>query len=972
MSFSKKKSKSLEENDDDDETFVVYGTELPGADELDKGKFQPVWKQEVRDEKGLRRFHGAFKGGWSAGYFNTVGSKEGWAPSTFVSSRKNRIDRKDFKPEDFMDEEDLEELQDHKLVATDEFDSFGSTERELEKKRMLASSMEESGSVLGALPDKFIDDLVLPNKDPVGVRLLKAMGWREGQGIGPRVSKFRNEDTELFESDKSVLFAPKDTEMIKFDQKSNSYGLDFDPFKNATEFIPQSSNIKGDSYLQHNKFQDSLSRRGEGTIGFGMSDDDDDILYSETSKANFHSSLIDDDEDTIIMGGKKLSKYLPPKTFQEKKSSNGRVYHDGSLSLRGFVLASRPVPLDKWFAPPILPKGFVSIHEFNFSGEKEKIDTQVPFQRGKQQKQTTLAILAEQRGELLGETPLNAPARSVFDYVSRKDKDRLDNLIGYMIDTTGEIKRKQPSEIEIPKVDKDVALAALQGFIPFENDKKKQARYKHFLEVQAELSAVPLKQPEGCTIEEYLKELDEFAQSARIFRPMSKMMASRFTSAKSVEDFKHPEKDSALASESTSQIQDDISIRQESTESSAETAARMNMFGPLTRTRTNFYPSRLLCKRFNVANPHPDYKYDNQPGKTQKGQKDVLSKETMNGILGKQDTQIFMESTGSNFKSQINTEEDKAVSLNTFKQAGDVKEVDIHKTRPAMELFKSIFGESDTEDEEAAPKHKEPPNMVIGTVNDTNLVEEKSPPIPSEPVEVVSTPFRPMFKKKEDRTEKILTSESTEISQSTDSTIHSKRKEKDHVTRVSLSFEDESIIGPSIKRVKSSENDSSSSAESHSHHKHSHVLSKKHKPEKKKKKKKHSKGYDNNSKKKANKRSCEESGDDERRKSSKKKRRHEDEGEYHDRNGKYHRNKDSHHHQITKVDKAKEDVNDRKFENRSERQIETTIHKKREDSFPSLIQSKEKRTTSSPQSKNDSNKSNTSRSRNRPRAMDLW
>jgi G patch domain-containing protein 1 len=37
----------------------------------------PLWKQEVRDEKGRRRLHGAFTGGFSAGYFNTVGSKEG-------------------------------------------------------------------------------------------------------------------------------------------------------------------------------------------------------------------------------------------------------------------------------------------------------------------------------------------------------------------------------------------------------------------------------------------------------------------------------------------------------------------------------------------------------------------------------------------------------------------------------------------------------------------------------------------------------------------------------------------------------------------------------------------------------------------------------------------------------------------------------------------------------------------------------
>ncbi len=189
------------------------------------------------------------------------------------------------------------------------------------------------------------------------------------------------------------------------------------------------------------------------------------------------------------------------------------------------------------------------------------------------------------------------------------------------------------------------------------------------------------------------------------------MMASRFTNAKSVEDFEQPEKDSIQFS-SEEKHQDDTSVRQtiqvsvESTESSAEAAARMNMFGPLTRTRTNFYPARLLCKRFNVANPHPDYKYDNQSGKTQKGQKDVLSKETMNDIVGKQDSQIYMEFTSSSHKNQVNIEEDKALSLDTPRTTDNVKE-DVQKTRPAMELFKSIFGESDSEDEdEEAPKHK--------------------------------------------------------------------------------------------------------------------------------------------------------------------------------------------------------------------------------------------------------------------------
>lgn len=44
----------------------------------------------MTDEEGRRRFHGAFTGGYSAGYYNTVGSKEGWEPKAFKSSRDDR------------------------------------------------------------------------------------------------------------------------------------------------------------------------------------------------------------------------------------------------------------------------------------------------------------------------------------------------------------------------------------------------------------------------------------------------------------------------------------------------------------------------------------------------------------------------------------------------------------------------------------------------------------------------------------------------------------------------------------------------------------------------------------------------------------------------------------------------------------------------------------------------------------------
>ncbi|RHZ52108.1 hypothetical protein Glove_465g34 [Diversispora epigaea] len=548
MTSNKRKSRIINDSDDDDsknETFVVYGTEIPFPSETgeDQNKFQPVWKQEVRDEQGLRRFHGAFKGGWSAGYFNTVGSKEGWVPSSFVSSRNNRSERKNYDPKDFMDEEDLEEFgQKQQLVATEEFDSIGSTKRDLERKLALTGSMEASGSVLGSLPDTLIDDLVLPSKEPIGMRLLKAMGWREGQSIGARIIKRK--------------------------------------------------------------------KLGEG---------------QEKEKR-------------------------PP-------TSRGKLCHDGSFPLKGFVLAERPLLLDKWFSPPALPPEFTPFHQFDISDKVINIDSTPLVTR----KQTTLAVIADQRRELLGETPLNSSSRSVFDYVSRRDKERLENLIGVKADTDDE----QTSKVEIPKVEKEAALAALKGYIPFDDNKKKQARYKFFLEVQAEIKAAELmRQPEDITTEEYFKELNEFAQAARIFRPIPLMMASRFTSSKSSSDeFKQSESGlrvGPMITNSNSNIQfnqKDTNIQEsvnrtfiEQTESTAESAARMNMFGPLTRTKSDFYPNRLLCKRFNIANPHPENKEKSSSGKTpllhrigeitgpEKGlgskDEDLVDTEPLNKIIG--------------------------------------------------------------------------------------------------------------------------------------------------------------------------------------------------------------------------------------------------------------------------------------------------------------------------------------------------
>ena len=58
---------------------------------------------------------------------------KGWAPQTFVSSRSDRAKKQAARPEDFMDEEDLQDLKDSRNLVdvTEEMDFLGGTQAEL-------------------------------------------------------------------------------------------------------------------------------------------------------------------------------------------------------------------------------------------------------------------------------------------------------------------------------------------------------------------------------------------------------------------------------------------------------------------------------------------------------------------------------------------------------------------------------------------------------------------------------------------------------------------------------------------------------------------------------------------------------------------------------------------------------------------------------------------------------------------------
>lgn len=119
----------------------------------------------IAKSRGERTFYGAFTGGFNAGYWGTVGSKEGWEPSSFSSSRSKRETRKQFTIDDLMDEEDMRDHRaSHRTLETK--DKFASSAR-------VRNGAGQLSAIPGGLPkemqaDFFGEDSVL------GANMLKA------------------------------------------------------------------------------------------------------------------------------------------------------------------------------------------------------------------------------------------------------------------------------------------------------------------------------------------------------------------------------------------------------------------------------------------------------------------------------------------------------------------------------------------------------------------------------------------------------------------------------------------------------------------------------------------------------------------------------------------------------------------------------------------------------------------------------
>jgi len=168
-----------------------------------------------------------------------------------------------------------------------------------------------------------------------------------------------------------------------------------------------------------------------------------------------------------------------------------------------------------------------------------------------------------------------------------------------------------PAIVEVPRTEPAVAKAALMGFQPFQQDPVKQARYTVYLHLQAATNQTlpPQLQPlANQTIEEFNVELESFARAAQIFKPMSMAMASRFRSSSLNEGLQDVVQEGLYQPPEGAYQEEGKEIETEEKkavveESPKEHAARMGMFGNLTREEKPWLPAKLLCRRFGVKVP---------------------------------------------------------------------------------------------------------------------------------------------------------------------------------------------------------------------------------------------------------------------------------------------------------------------------------------------------------------------------------
>jgi hypothetical protein len=570
----------------------------------------PVWQQVVTDERGIRRFHGAFTGGFSAGYGGTVGSKDGFTPTQFVSSRSKRAAIVESTIEDFMDDEDKANNLLADSGALHSSQDFAGLSRAAQKRPPSLFSDDEH-AILGA-STALGEVFTIPLHDSAGVRLMRVLGWRHGHGIGPRSANIErasvpdsghdsdedhhtilenalkaskhvdaglhvnmsitdNMEGRMDSHGASFAFAPKDVAVQQFQPKTNFHGIGFKPGMQTSDF-GRTFDAPNRKVTEQRVSFGSMSGSVTGAFGLGIDEEADDLDIYESlgsSRAGLSAALVD-------IGDKHARPKSPTRvnTVSDKGShdiSALRKCQDGRYPLEGFVLALDPDAPSREYPPPKVPVGFDLIKRFDSV-------LQLPVWVQKQDK--VAGFSADQRAVILGEAKGALPSFSSGPPPALSDTEK--KTLAFSLSD-----RFARSTTDSNDFSKD-------GVKMFPHEEEKQFRFEKYLSALKDNRTPSAEDVYGSRLKKFSlwqqrQEFDEFQRAAGDFITFYHFIILNCTSYTFGFVL-------GIVLSSASAPPPALSCE-------APVAKVLQTPGSNARTCIEWRPSKLLCKRFNVPDP---------------------------------------------------------------------------------------------------------------------------------------------------------------------------------------------------------------------------------------------------------------------------------------------------------------------------------------------------------------------------------
>lgn len=630
-----------------------------------------------------------------------------------------------------MDEEDIADAEEaRKIQTTISYPALGSTAHE---------SLQNTSAM----------DLFKTSGETMGVKLLRKMGWRDGQGIGPKVrrkARLKEEGGRNgSEAEETHLFTPENSKMIAFVRKDDRKGLGFEgegrlgetsSTEQATDSRLAIANDDeedvGIGTLPRSTKAKKKKTAAQGAFGVGILNDNgsgDDDPYSMGPQISYNRVIGADKKKKPLASSRTAANpllnskpiFISKKAAATKTASTFRRCHDGRLPLDGFILSSDPDPLssivssDYKYPPPKVPPDWKSA--------KITTPTSAPgAYLSPADAAKASALSPRSRAARLGESQL--PGKSVFDYLSSTARNRIATAannpnLPAALDEASSYTTPSAKTLSsfIPNLESQTALTALgrgtAGWMPYAENPPKRSRYRSFLELRAGLrgpdAGLPDRAP-GHSTDDWVNEMNEFAHAAQIFKPMTGMMASRFTSS-SLAPKLGSDRPDAESAPTTAENESLLSRPAKEKKDMTGEAAAVGMYGPLTRSTQPWHPTRLLCKRFNVKSPAHEIV---DPGGAAPG---------FEGEAGSSAPQRNLELVGKREMEEMMREANVGrMGMRALGSAmGDVPEgieggareavpereavfVDpernevLEKERPSEDMFKAVFGSDSEED----------------------------------------------------------------------------------------------------------------------------------------------------------------------------------------------------------------------------------------------------------------------------------